>query len=450
MKTKELTEDRAKLAKQIQELAKDEANWDAEKRSQWDSLNTQYDDLTEQIEAEEQRIKHRARLDEIAEQQNRESHGTSTEIGEERQERSGVPTDEQRALAFQAILRTHSCRELKPEHRKALEICKVTPQAEFEAIWQPYSYRMGAGMWSTANGSGRMKRDLESRAGLNKGTAAEGGYTVPEGFMAELENTLLAWGGLRQVARIISTASGNDMPWPVVDDTGNTGELLAEATSMGTSVDATYSVVTLKAYKYSSKPCLVSAELLEDSAFNLAAELGSQLGVRIGRITSTHYATGDNSAKPQGIIAASAGVTAASTTTFTADELISLQDSLDPAYEMLPSVGWVMNKAARTVARKLKDSNGAYIWQPSFQAGVPDLLLGKPIAIVQEMPALTTGLKPIVYGALEKYIIRDVASARFYRLEELYRATDQTGFVMFARHDGRLLNSGALKRLTLA
>ena len=110
----------------------------------------------------------------------------------------------------------------------------------------------------------------------------------------------------------------------------------------------------------------------------------------------------------------------------------------------------MFEQATRKAIRKLKDGDSQYLWQPGLRAGEPDLLLGKPYTIVQEMPSIASSAVSIVYGAFEKYIIRDAASARFFRLEELYRANDQTGFVMFSRHDGRVLQSNALKLLTQA
>ena len=101
-----------------------------------------------------------------------------------------------------------------------------------------------------------------------------------------------------------------------------------------TALDVVFGAVTFFAHKITSRLVRVSQELLEDSAFNMAQVLGEALGIRIGRITATHYATGDDSSKPQGVTTfASAGVTAASATLITGDEMISLQDSLDPAWE---------------------------------------------------------------------------------------------------------------------
>jgi HK97 family phage major capsid protein len=238
-----------------------------------------------------------------------------------------------------------------------------------------------------------------------------------------------------------------------MDDTANTGELLAEETAMADSLRVPFGVITFLAYKYSSKPVRISQELMTDSAFNLAIEIGAALGERVGRITETHFTTGDDSGKPQGAtVGSGASVTAAGTGAITADELITLQDNLDPAYEEGPAVGWMMKKATRSAIRKLKDGNSQYLWIAGLANGEPDTLLGKPLTVNQSMPAMTTGLVSVLYGDWSRYVIRDISGATFHRLEERYREYDQTGFVLFSRHDGRVLDAGTnpILRLTQA
>lgn len=284
-------------------------------------------------------------------------------------------------------------------------------------------------------------------------TVGSGGYTVPEGFSGSLEQALLAYGGMRQVATVRRTASGNDLPWPTTNDTSNKGAILAEATTFSTSVDPSFGVVTFKAFKYSSTPIIVSNELLQDSAFDLAAEIGGWLGTRIGRIQNDHFSTGGGTTLPKGIsIAGSNGKTATATNTFTDVEVIDLQHSVDPAYR--PNARWMMHDTMLAFIRKMKDSTtGQYLWQPGMQAGVPDRLLGYQYTINQSLAsALTTGQKLLYFGDFSKYVIRDVAEIRLVRLDELFAQTDQVGFVAFMRSDGNLLDAGTkpVKWLNLA
>ena len=447
------------LAAQIHELAKRKDTWTAEDVTNWGNLNKQYDEhmaeMNAQIEREKASEAIQERLDEI-ESHTRGAlndgrigldHGRRHELNPENQLRTAGDV---KALALQAWLRTGEGRSLSVEHRDACRQVGVDPSAK--EIDLSANFRYGGPAWA----SGGRNTEREIRVGLDVATSGAGLETIPEGFMYELERRMLAFGNVRQVCRVLRTATGNALPWPTVDDTSNSGALLAEATTIGTSVDPTFAAVTFNAFKYSSKPVFVSQELLEDSAFNLGAEIASLLGERLGRIEGSETTTGTGSSRIKGVVTcAGTGVTTASATAFTADELVGLAHSLDPAYRALSSVGYMMHDTALLYARKLKDANGAYLWMPGLAAGVPDRLIGYPVSINQNMEPLVSNLpvtakKHVLFGAFEKYIIRDVAQVRFYRLEERYRDTDQTAFIAFKRMDGDSIQTNALKVLLQA
>ncbi len=440
MDLKKLQEQRQELAVKIRALADRQEEWTDEDRASWDALNKEYDATVEKIDELRAAAEVEARAALVAEQDEQLQHERSTTVGASRAARNGQVTEEHRVLALQAWMRYQNGLDLEDRHQEAVQLCQVNFQrGQLCMSRNGYSAPHGLRCWQ--RGRRPLLRDWQERAMSTNASA--GGYTIPEGFSNALEESLLAFGGPRQVCQILTTASGNDLPWPTMDDTSNSGELLAENGSIGSSTDPSYGVVTFNAYKYSSKPILVSAELLQDSAFNLAQVIGNALGTRIGRITSQHFTTGTGSSQPNGLTtSAGAGKTTASGTAITADELIDLQDALDPAYESFPSVGWMLKKSTLTAIRKLKDSNNQYIWQPGLRAAEPDELLGAPYTLNQDMPAIAVNNITVLYGAFEKYVIRDVASLRLYRLEERYRDNDQTGFIAFSRHDGDLLDAG--------
>src|SRR5215471_1309924 len=287
---------------------------------------------------------------------------------------------------------------------------------------------------------------------LNVTTGTKGLETIPAGFIYNLEQALLAFGGVRQNATVIRTDAGNTLPYPTMNDTSNKGAILAEATTFGSSVDPTFAQLVLGAFKYSSKPIFMSYELTQDSAFDLGALVGDWLGTRIARIQNDHFTTGAGTTLPKGLtVAGTLGKTAASMTAFTADELIDLVHSLDSAYR--PNASFMMADPILAVIRKFKDTTNQYIWNPSYQQGVPSLLLGYRYTVNQSMSsALTTGQKLVLFGDLSKYLIRDVATIRLVRLTERYADTDQIAFVAFMRTDGNLLDAGThpVKWLALA
>ena len=278
-------------------------------------------------------------------------------------------------------------------------------------------------------------------AAQSVGTDTAGGHTVPQGFVPSLEAALLAFGGVRSVASILRTATGNDLDLPDYNDTSNTGALLAE-NNPDSEQDVTFGNLLLNAYKYTSKIVKVSKEVMQDSAFNLGTELGQILGERLARIQNTHATTGTGSSQPNGIVtAASSGKTAASATAITTDELIDLYHSIDPAYRN--GAGWMMHDNVALAIRKLKDGDSQYMWQPGIVAGQPDRLLGGSVTINQDMASsVATGNKTVLFGALSKYIVREVLDITVVRLVERYADAHQVGFVAIMRFDGDLRNAG--------
>jgi HK97 family phage major capsid protein len=289
--------------------------------------------------------------------------------------------------------------------------------------------------------------EWETRAALGTTSGAVGGYTVPDDAMKALEKSLLAFGGMRQVATVIRTDSGAALPIPTSDDTSNKGVILSENIQASEQAIA-FGQLVLNAFKYSSKYVLVSAELLQDSAINVAEFIGSALGERIGRITNDHFTTGDASSKPNGIVtAAGTGATATSlTATTTYAFMLDLIHSIDPAYRSNGKL--MMSDAALKMLRTVLipqysgDTAGMPLWQPGMALGAPDTVLGYPYVINQSMAAPATGVSSIVFGDLSKYLIRDVREVTLLRLDEKFADYHQVAFLAFSRHDGDLLDAG--------
>jgi HK97 family phage major capsid protein len=279
-----------------------------------------------------------------------------------------------------------------------------------------------------------------------------GGYLVPPAFRAGVVEALKQYGGMRQVATVITTSEGQDLPFATDDDTGNEGEILAEGDE-ASEQDLAFGTRTLKAYVYSSKVVRVSVNLLNDSAFNLAGHLSKKFAQRVGRITNRHFTTGTGANQPMGItLDAPNGVTAAGQSAVTWDELIDLEHSVDPAYRTMPGVGYMFNDTTLRELKQIKDGEGRPLWTVSVREGEPDRINGYRYVINQDMPSMTTGLRAILFGDFSAYHIRDVDELMVMRLEELYALRRQVAFVAFSRHDGGLIDAGQgpVKHLVMA
>ncbi|WEX07377.1 phage major capsid protein [Chelativorans sp. AA-79] len=300
-----------------------------------------------------------------------------------------------------------------------------------------------------------LDKDIEQRAQATSPGAA-GGYTIPEGFSGEIDKALAAWGPMldETVARQYPTATGNPIPWPTNDDTAQRGELHTEngAVTDDGSGDVTLGQKTLNAYLYDSKVVKVSIELLQDSFFDFEGLLNELFGERLGRTGNDVLTVGDGADKPNGIVTASTlGLTAASATAVTGDELIDLFHSVDPAYRVSPRCFWQFNDTTLGSIRKLKDGQGNYLWQMGdVKTGAPDTLLGKPYKINQAMASIATGNKSVIFGDHSKYVVRRVGNMQMIALRERYMDNLQVGFIAFMRLDGELLDGRAVRHLIQA
>lgn len=467
MSIKEILERMGKLNLEIRALAGTSDKWNAEDESKWAEINKTYDELRGQKEKIEEAaaIQTRAASVEAYEAEQRSSFGVRPNDSGDR--RDDASTEEDLGLSFQAWA-TGGQRDITerqaqavertgfPVHRGVIDLdirgdaygsrgwaapSRIQQIQQIMRCSHPSMAAMRIDEWRS--------RQIESmhrneKRALSVGTTTAGGFTVPEGFVNQLEISLLAFGGMMQVAEIMDTATGNDLPWPTVNDTGNEGEIIAEGGSIGSSVDPVFGQIIFKAYKFSSKLIQISTELLEDSAFNMASLLGGFIGTRIGRHGNNKFTLGSGSSEPTGIVtAASVGVTTTTNAALEDVDVVELVHSVDPAYRVGPSVGFMMHDNIILEVRKLKDANDQFIWRAGLELGTPDRLLGYPVTVNQNMAsALATTAKIMVFGDLSKYKIRRVRSIRLRRLDELYAANDQVGFVGFIRMDGNLLDAG--------
>ena len=244
---------------------------------------------------------------------------------------------------------------------------------------------------------------------------------------------------------MIQTSSG-DRKIPVVASKGTASWIDEEG--VYTESDDSFAQVSIGAYKLGTM-IKVSEELLNDSVFDLESYIAREFARRIGAKEEEAFFTGDGTGKPLGILTASGGaetgVTAASATAVTADELMDLFYSLKSPYRK--NAVWVLNDSTIKAIRKLKDNNGQYLWQPSLVSGTPDTILGRPVKTSAYMPVIAAGAKTIAFGDFSYYWIADRQGRSFKRLNELYAANGQVGFLGSQRVDGKMILPEAVKVL---
>ena len=293
----------------------------------------------------------------------------------------------------------------------------------------------------------RGRTSYEIRDALQVGELTEGGYTVPSEFEHQLVEALQEENIMRGLVHVITTASG-DRKIPLVTNYGNASWV--EEEQQIPESDVAFGQVSLGAHKLATA-IRISQDLLQDSAFDMASFITHEFQRRAGAAEEEAIISGDGSHKPIGLLhatlGAQVGVTTASSTAITTDEMIDLQHSLKSGYRR--KAVFIMNDAAIKALRKLKDAAGQYLWQPSIREGVPDMILNTRVYMSNYMPLVEAGKKVVLYGDLSYYWLADRAGRTLQRLNELYAMNDQVGFKLTERLDGRLILPEAVKVLQM-
>jgi HK97 family phage major capsid protein len=291
-----------------------------------------------------------------------------------------------------------------------------------------------------------------TRAAQQSTTDGSGGYTIPQGYQAELEKALLYFGGIQQAARIWRTASGNTVDWPKVNDTTNRAYLIGEAVNAETSaVKITDANQQFEAYKITSGMLRLSSEIVQDSAFNMIETVSEFLTERMGRGINYYGTVADGSSKPKGIVvAASHGNNTADDAALAVNDFLNLEHEVGSAYRRR-GAKWMFHDSVLKEVKKvsLAATVGYPLWVPSFRDGAPATILGYEYIINDDMDAFTTGStsandskKIALFGDFKKFILRYVNSMRLVRLNERFGDTDEIALCAFWRFDTDLLDAG--------
>lgn len=288
----------------------------------------------------------------------------------------------------------------------------------------------------------RHKNFIDVQNALSVGIDADGGYLVPDEFEKQLIDKLQEENFFRSLATVIHTSG--DRKIPIV--TGHGEAAWMEENGLYPDSQDTFGQQSIGAYKLGTA-IRVSEELLNDSVFDLESYIAGEFARRIGTKEEEAFLTGDGKNKPTGVFpSAEVGVTV-TTASITFDDVIDLYHSLRIPYRR--KAVWLLNDATIKALRKVKDNNGNYIWQPSVTAGTPDTILNRPCYCTSFAPELAAGNRPMLFGDFSYYWIADRESRSFKRLNELYAANGQIGFLASQRVDGMLMLKEAVKALEM-
>ena len=281
---------------------------------------------------------------------------------------------------------------------------------------------------------------------LQEGVDANGGYLVPDEYDSRLIDILNEENVMRSLGTRITTSGEHKIN---IAATKPAAAWIEEGGTL-TFGEATFDQIILDAHKL-HVAIKVTEELLYDNAFNLENYIITQFGKALSNAEEDAFINGTGVGQPLGILAATGGaqvgVTTASSTKVTADEIINLVYSLKRPYRK--NAVFLANDVCVAELRKLKDYNGQYLWQPSLQAGEPDRVLGYKVYTSPYFPVPTAGGTAVAFGDFSYYNIGDRGTRSIAELKELFAGNGMVGFVAKERVDGKLVLPEAIKLLQM-
>ncbi|MFN7883759.1 MAG: phage major capsid protein, partial [bacterium] len=289
------------------------------------------------------------------------------------------------------------------------------------------------------------------RNAMSTTTPAEGGFTVPTEVATMVVDALKAFGGMRDVAELIPTENGVSISYPTSDGTAEEGEIVAENAGANLG-EITFGSAALNPFKYSSRRIALPLELIQDSAIDVVQFVINRLTTRLGRITNRHFTVGTGTGQPFGVMArATSGKvgTTGQTTSVIYDDLVDLVHSVNSAYRR--GARFMMADTSVRVIRRIKDTAGRPIFTPSYESGmtvgVPDLLLGFPVTVNDDVAVMAANARSIGFGDFKQYKIRDVRNSFIVRRfdDSAFALNGQVGFCGWQRCGGNLMDTAAVK-----
>jgi HK97 family phage major capsid protein len=245
---------------------------------------------------------------------------------------------------------------------------------------------------------GREAMEVEEVRALIVGDDTKGGYLAPADFQTEVIRGIVEISPIRQAVRVGSTSAGSVI---LPKLTGRPTATWVGEDEERDETTMTYGQLEIPVHELA---CFidVSQRLLEDSAINVDSEIASELSQEFALKEGSAFSDGNGSKKPLGLQRSPgiAEIINGHATNLSADKLIGLMYALPAQYRNNGS--WLMNGTTLGIVRTMKDGQGNYLWQPSYQAGQPSTLLGRPVIEDPTMPDIASGTFPIMYGDFAK------------------------------------------------
>jgi HK97 family phage major capsid protein len=294
----------------------------------------------------------------------------------------------------------------------------------------------------------------ESKA-LSVGVAADGGYIAPPDLDRLIESRLRAASPMREIASV-RTTSANVFKKPISLTAAGTG-WAAETGARAETTSPTLALIDFPTAELYANIAATQA-LLDDAFVNLEEWIATEVEDAFGAQERAAFVNGDGTNKPKGFLNytlvadvshvwgqigyIATGVSGGFAATNPVDKIIDLVYA--PKQQFRQNARFVMNRKTVSAVRKLKDSSGAYIWEPNDSGGAT--LLGYPVAELEDMPDIAANSASMAFGDFARgYLIVDRAGVRVLR--DPFSNKPYVMFYVTKRVGGGVQNFDAIKAL---
>ena len=303
------------------------------------------------------------------------------------------------------------------------------------------------------------RAQMLQRSDVTGNNAGAAGGAIETRTQPTIIDSLRAYGAGLDVISVFHTPDGNEMQFPVTDNTQQSGSMLADEGSTISTVDPNaVTSINLSTKRFTSNFIPVSNVLLQDAVYDIVSHTMMQCARRIGRAVSDKIVNGVPASDGiDGIANIGTEVTLSSNTGISlVSDIVKLEHSIDRGYlrgemglgstlaagsgltNMSGFTGFIVSYDMLRILRTAVDSENRPIWQPSAQAGAPSMLFGTPVMVVDEMDAFAANKKPIAFGNfsyIQGRFAKELKVTRFY--DSATAATDHTSFLGITRFGAR-------------
>ena len=300
--------------------------------------------------------------------------------------------------------------------------------------------------------------ELKSVSGAVLG---DGGYAVPREIDAVISATLLKLSPIRGIAQIVQVGSAGYRK--LITTGGTASGWVSETAARPMTNTPTFVEIVPPSGDLYANPA-ASQAMLDDAAFNLEAWLGNEISMEFARAEGAAFINGSGTNQPRGFLGAPTSLLTDATRPFGTVQhavsgnaatlgtnpelkLIDLVHSLKAAHRQ--GATWVMNSSTLAEVRKLKASDGSFLWQPGIAEGQPDRLIGYPVVEAGDMPDIAANAFPIAFGNFRAgYLIAERSATSILR--DPFTNKPFVHFYAVKRIGGQVLDSEAIKLLKIS